>query len=266
MRRQIQLAAAFAVLLLAGARASAATVEYRFTVGVSITVDPAELSPPPAHFAGVGLITHDSATSFWTTGAPPSIGMANMAVTGCVDSVGACNPANTPAYTPYPRSLEDDFNDAAGLGGAEFLYKFTQAFLSPSTTEFSFLISDANALVTAVAMIGPSPDWFIGVGGLDLRPGGVWANSLSVPLFAYKGGVKTDNSMTFNPAGPEHAPWDDIHLLTPQEHPLAGQVLGTFSFDLVAAPEPSSLSLGLLGLAAFAALGAVCRRRFTPSR
>jgi hypothetical protein len=56
-------------------------------------------------------------------------------------------------------------------------------------------------------MIAPSPDWFVGVSGLELRPDGEWIGKLGVDLLPYDAG--TDSGLSFtspnnntNPAEP----------------------------------------------------------------
>ena len=56
---------------------------------------------------------------------------------------------------------------------------------SPNTTSFEFEIEKGHPLVTLVTMIAPSPDWFVGVAGLDLQAGGEWAPEVVVDLGAW---------------------------------------------------------------------------------
>ena len=95
-------------------------------------------------------------------------------------------------------------------------------------------------------MVAPSPDWFVGVSGLDLRPGGTWVSSLTVDLFSYDAG--TDSGPNFTSPNTDTNPQDPIALLgAPFTGPNTAP-LGTFKFTLVVVPEPASLCLTVLSL------------------
>jgi hypothetical protein len=80
-----------------------------------------------------------------------------------------------------------------------------------------------------VAMIAPSPDWFIGVRNLDLMPGGQWANEIVVDLFAYDAG--TDSGPSYTSPDQATQPPEPIALIT--GYPFTeGVSLGTFTFSL----------------------------------
>ncbi len=58
------------------------------------------------------------------------------------------------------------------------------------------MINENYPLITLVSMVAPCPDWFVGVGGLDLLgEDGEFVQSLTVPLVVYDAG--TDNGITF---------------------------------------------------------------------
>jgi hypothetical protein len=57
-----------------------------------------------------------------------------------------------------------------------------------------FRISREYPLVSLVAMLAPSPDWFVGVSALDLCEGGRWAAERTVELFAYDAGTDSGSS------------------------------------------------------------------------
>ncbi len=60
----------------------------------------------------------------------------------------------------------------------------------------NFEINKDYPLVTLVSMVAPSPDWFVGVAGLDLRgTDGEFVQSLLVPLVVYDAG--TDSGLRF---------------------------------------------------------------------
>ena len=80
----------------------------------------------------------------------------------------------------------------------------------------------------------PSPDWFLGVSGLNLRENGRWLDDVVVDLLTYDAG--TDSGPTFRSPNDDTQPKEPIARLT--EFPLDSSVpLGTFTFDLLT-PQP----------------------------
>lgn len=125
--------------------------------------------------------------------------------------------------------------------------------------------------LTLVTTIAPSPDWFLGVSGLELLtpgPEGDWAEELVVELHAYDAG--TDSGVIYTSADGDTVPAENISLITTS--PFEGSVpLGTFTITRTEPPEPtpalsalSALSPGgsLLLLTALVGLGL----RFGPAR
>jgi hypothetical protein len=82
-------------------------------------------------------------------------------------------------------------------------------------------------------MVAPSPDWFVGVTGLDLFQGGVWADEIVVPLAPWDAG--TDNGRSFESPNREAIPHQPISLITtsPLAPSGAAEPLGTFTFRRV---------------------------------
>ncbi len=115
---------------------------------------------------------------------------------------------------------------------------------SPGTARASFTIAKSHPLVTLVTMIAPSPDWFVGVDGLELRRHGRWLDMVAVDLDPYDAG--TDSGPNFTSANNDTNPQDPISVIT--GFPFTNTPpLGTFTFQRV--PEPSGfvvLSLGAM--------------------
>ncbi len=81
-------------------------------------------------------------------------------------------------------------------------------------------------------MIGPSPDWFVGVDSLLLLEEGRWRSTVKVALFPFDAGTRTGNR--FELFGPRSDPPEPISELTEQSAQLIGpQQIGTFLFELV---------------------------------
>jgi hypothetical protein len=66
-----------------------------------------------------------------------------------------------------------------------------------------FEASAAHSLLNLVSMIAPSLDWFVGVHGVDLRPGGQWIDTLALELAPCDAG--TDSGTTYTSPNAEPA-------------------------------------------------------------
>jgi hypothetical protein len=193
--------------------ASAETVEYRvtFTATWSAETHPVQFPNTP-HFSPLIGGTHDGSVAFWEEGELASLGVQRMAEWG--------------SQTP----LDNEVEAAIDAGQAEFVLRDDAVPGSPGSADLEFLVSEEFSLVTLVTMIAPSPDWFLGVSGQELRPGGQWVESLTVTLWPYDAG--TDSGASYGssdqPTNP-HVPISPI-----ADGPLGNGVpLGTFVFERI---------------------------------
>ncbi|NCQ35639.1 hypothetical protein GW813_11345 [bacterium] len=98
---------------------------------------------------------------------------------------------------------------------------------SPGTTSTEFTVSTDHPLVTLVAMIAPTPDWFVGVEGLNLLQGQAWTDSVVVDLFPFDAG--TDSGIGYTSPDLATVPPDPVAAIT--GGPFSpGVSLGTFTF------------------------------------
>ncbi len=155
--------------------------------------------PESAHLSLIGGATHNSAVSFWAEGDVASRGIEDMAEAGLIDVL-----------------LLDEVAPAIANGTANAgieIREFTAPQVNgvPGVKVFE-LEMDANwPLVSLVTMLGPSPDWFVGVSGLSLQIDNVWLNELSVDLPIYDGGSKSDISPIMG--GPDIIPPNPVSLV-----------------------------------------------------
>ena len=64
---------------------------------------------------------------------------------------------------------------------------------------FDITLTNEHPLVTLLSMIGPSPDWFVGVSGLSLLDTqGQWESLLEVDLFPYDAGTEEGTEFSLN--------------------------------------------------------------------
>lgn len=181
--------------------------------------------PSSAHFSPLIGITHDDSVSFWESGGIASSGIEQMAETG--------------GTSVFRNEL------TAATGRSNFLS--TPTLFSPAASSLEFDVEAGESLLTLVTMVAPSPDWFVGVTGLDLRPGGNWVDTHVVDLFVYDAG--TDSGPDFRSPNADVTPHEPIARLA--NHPVSNSgggrgaplSLGTFTFTLLTVPEPSSAVL-----------------------
>ena len=77
-------------------------------------------------------------------------------------------------------------------------------------------------------MVAPSPDWFVGVHGLDLRAGAGWAERVVVALVVYDSG--TDSAAEYTSPNLDTQPREPIAILTAPPF-ASGAPVGSFTFE-----------------------------------
>ncbi len=209
----------FLAVLLVGfwpawADAQTGTIKYNFTVDNTWSPEthpngyPDGLNP---HFSLLGIINHDDQVSFWQPGTLASPAIKQMAETGDLIKLQA----------------EAQASLNAGYVNYHFVGPPTAA---PSTLSPLLLnVSDQHPLLTVVSMLGPTPDWFIGVDDLDLRENGIWRNKVVVDLFVYDGGTRSAEAFALG--GPLSRPQEPVHLLDNTLMPGSVSV-GSFTFEI----------------------------------
>lgn len=173
--------------------------------------------PPSPHFSGLVGGTHTDAVTFWQHGGMASAGIEAMSETGS-------------------KTLLRSEIESAIPGGAAYSY-LSGGGISPSPGSVSktFAMNSAHPLVTLVSMIAPSPDWFVGVSGLELYEAGRWKGEVVVDLYPYDAG--TDSGVDFKSSNEDTQPREAISVIT--GFPFEGDPpLGTFTFRLLCANPP----------------------------
>lgn len=129
-----------------------------------------------AHFTTLIGAVHNSSVTFWAAGGTASAGVELVAEFG---STGTFRTEISNAASGTVRSIVQ----ASGTSAT-------------STSTFEVTFSRTHPLLTLLSMIGPSPDWFVGVSGLSMLDGSNWRSSHTVDLFAYDAG--TDDGKEFS--------------------------------------------------------------------
>lgn len=244
---------AFAVFwTLAIAQTSVAQIAtYRLTVDNtwSEATHPGNF-PPGAHFSWIGGGTHHAGVSFWDAGTLATPGIKKMAETG---------------ETP---DLIGEVATAVSAGTANAVLDWPHWFCPAGTTHSScgplvvqFQVDAAFPLVTLVTMLGPSPDWFVGVSGLELHDGANWIDDIVIDLRPYDGGTRDRNEFLL--FGPLTTPPDPVSLITTASGQIIGPgSLGSFHFERISPAVPAfSSGSALILVVALTIAAAFTRKR-----
>ncbi len=202
----------------ARAQASTATYSVTFSSTWSAATHP-EGFPSNPHFSGLIGATHDSTVTFWAPDALASTGIESMAETGSKSS------------------LTGEVNTQIDFGSAEHLLSGGGIGTSPGSTSLTFDISSDFSLVSLVSMLAPSPDWFVGVHGLNLYEQGSWTQSLTVDLFVYDAG--TDSGTDYASPNEDTQPAENIFRIETAPFLINDVVapLATFTFSLISSVD-----------------------------
>lgn len=122
------------------------------------------------HFSGLIGTAHNSSYHLFAEGQMPTPGLERLSEMGKHDPLDAEIRAAIAA------------GDALALTESEPL----KDFATTATAEIE--VDGAHPMVSLVAMIAPSPDWFAGVADVSLQENGDWAASKTVDLSAWDSG------------------------------------------------------------------------------
>lgn len=112
--------------------------------------------------------------------------------------------------------------DAYIAGGAAFA-KIVAAggVAATGSTTATFTTSRDHPLLSVVAMVAPSPDWFVGVANFELCDGNDWIDDVTVDLaLVYDSG--TDSGPSFTSPNADQTPHVPIHLVADEGNHFLG--------------------------------------------
>lgn len=132
------------------------------------------------HLSGLIGATHADGYAIFKEGTPPTPGLEKLSEEG--------------KHSP----LDQEIKDAIAAGKAGALFETGPIRDASKTETVSFTVTSKYPMVSAVAMIAPSPDWFAGVASVNLMEDGKWVSSKSVDLSAYDSGG--DDGTTYKAA------------------------------------------------------------------
>jgi hypothetical protein len=138
------------------------------------------------HLSGLIGCTHSGEYALFKVGTPPTPGLENLSENG--------------KHSPLDAEIESTI--AAGKAGALFETGPIRDATKTETTKVR--VTEKYPMVSAVAMIAPSPDWFAGAADIMLEEDGKWVDEKTVEMFAYDSGG--DDGTTYEASDKDNNP------------------------------------------------------------
>lgn len=142
--------------------------------------------PVDAHFSGVIGASHDASYAIFKEGMMPTPGLEALSEMG--------------KHTPLDMEIRkaDSSGMAANLFESGPLKDFGDSIVT------TFRVDAKHPMVSFVAMVAPSPDWFTGASSVNLMENGAWAASKTLQLYAWDSGG--DDGKTYKAADKDNNP------------------------------------------------------------
>ncbi len=167
-------------------------VEYTVVLKSSWTKDRFPFEYPAAgaltgpHFSGLIGASHDGSFAVFAPGSRPTAGLERLSEEG--------------KHAP----LDAEIRTAIGTGSAGVLFESGPLKDFGDSLVATVRVDADHPLVSLIAMIAPSPDWFTGVANVELMENGAWVNSRTLDLWAYDSGG--DDGTTYKAADRDNNP------------------------------------------------------------
>ncbi|KAL1423300.1 hypothetical protein MTO96_021278 [Rhipicephalus appendiculatus] len=140
---------------------------------------------PPAQWSQLFGASHNASVHVWREGRSASEGLRQFAEHGHVGRLSS--------------------QLAQGFGGVLDVFHGPAIAKGSGASSAAFFADARHSKVTAMSRLVPSPDWFVGVDGVELCEGGRWRNLLLVDAQPLDAG--TDRGLTFTaPRWPSQPP------------------------------------------------------------
>ena len=168
-----------------------------------------------AHFTTLIGAVHNSKLTFWSSGGTATPGVEAVAELGSTGTFRS-------EINAKGADVASVIQESVGSGGR-------------GSATFEVKVTSAHPLVTLLSMIGPSPDWFVGVSRLSLQSGGQWRSRHSVNLYPYDAG--TEDGDEFSLGNDPTSPQGTITSIRGTGK-FSNQPMATLSFVRKDAPPP----------------------------
>lgn len=168
--------------------------EARYTISVTGKWSSPDFAVPAgAHYTTfVGMI-HNSNAWLWKDGSKASPGMELLAEIG--NGV----------------TMLTEIDSMITARNASSLLLFVAPPTLIGTRMSSFYCNNNYPQVSFASMLGPTPDWFVGVSGINLYNKNKWVTDTTVSLYAYDAGTEDGDMFGYN--NPATIPQQNIHVL-----------------------------------------------------
>jgi Spondin_N len=167
--------------------------EARYTVTITGQWKaPAFTVPGGAHYTTFIGMVHGSNASLWKDGTKASYGTEVLAETG--------------GGAPILAEIDSMIRAKSALA--------LLLFVAPSTigsSTVNFYCNTNYSRVSFESMLGPTPDWFVGVSGIELYNNNRWIGDTTINLYAYDAGTEDGDVFGYN--NPASVPLQNIHVL-----------------------------------------------------
>lgn len=185
----VRLIATSLCVVVAGVALAQDTVRYRVDVTFNWTAED-ELD---AHWSRLIAFAHSSRYSLFRDGDTASSGLALVATNGRINV------------------LEAELAEGRRRGrvGAHLVLP---GVASPGAFSFDITVDETLSRISFATMLAPSPDWFSGANGVQLRTDGVWQDQVTVVLWPWDAGA--DSGPDYTGPNVETQPRQSIRLLT----------------------------------------------------
>ncbi|MGH9259114.1 MAG: spondin domain-containing protein [Acidimicrobiales bacterium] len=138
------------------------------------------------HFSGLIGASHDASYSIFADGGLPTAGLEKLS------EEGKHNP------------LDDEIKAAIAAGRAGMLVETGPLRDFGDSLVTTVRVDGVHPLVSLVAMVAPSPDWFTGATNVNLMENGAWVASRTIELNAWDSGG--DDGTTYKAPDNDNSP------------------------------------------------------------
>ena len=159
------------------AQTSSATYSVTFTGNWTIESTPDGVVSS-AHFTTLIGAVHNDMVTFWESGGTATAGVEAVAELGATSTFRS---------------------EVTAAGANASVVSKSIGFSPTATATFDIEVTSDRPLFTLLSMIGPSPDWFVGVSSLSLlNDQSEWRSDFEVDLFPYDAGTENGNGFSLS--------------------------------------------------------------------
>lgn len=168
--------------------------EARYTITVTGKWSTPDFAVPAgAHYTTFVGMVHNSQAWLWREGTPASPGTELLAEIG------------------NGTTMLTEIDSMVTARNASSLILFTAPATLTGSRMSSVYCNTNYSRVSFASMLGPTPDWFVGVSGINLYHNNNWVSDTSVNLYAYDAGTEEGDLFGYN--NPATSPQQTIQLL-----------------------------------------------------